>query len=94
MNFPNRQLRLMYEALLLGKVIMEVEERDDLYIAMGVCRASYSVNPHPTEPTAILELDQDEPDWSSPDPRRTGRLVLGLRLGGRQGSREGRGSVM
>ena len=33
----------MYETLLLGKVLMEKEERDDLYIAMGVIQVELQV---------------------------------------------------
>ena len=83
----------MYEVLLLGNVIMEVEERDDLYIAMGSARPATPSPPTPPSPP---------PYWRWTKMNLTGQVLTpsGLAgragaegLGGRQGSREGRGSV-
>ena len=73
MNFPNRQLSLMYEVLLLGNVVMEVEERDDLYIAMGSARPATPSPPTPPSPP---------PYWRWTNMNHTGQVLTPSGLGG------------
>ena len=79
MNFPNRQLSLMYEVLLLGNVVMEVEERDDLYIAMGSARPATPSPPTPPSPP---------PYWRWTNMNQTGQVLTPSGLGGRGGPKD------